>query len=181
MGKKDIMSGYTIWFTGLPGSNKEKISRSLVKTIRDANIPVVYLEDSELRSTLSYDLGFTRYDTERHTLRIIHTCYHLVASDVLNIVCSLSPSSKIRNYGRSLIGNEKFIEIFTRCSLSLCEERDVDNMYSGKMTKQNLNYHMDSLFYDVPRRPNIVLDTDKMNVNDCLRVIIDFLSERGIL
>lgn len=168
------MAGYTLWFTGLPSPEKEKIAESLVKMIQDAGIPVVYLTDDNVRKTLSYDLGYTRYDWDRHTLRLVHMCYHITASDILNVVNSISPSRRIRNYGKNLIGNEHFIEIYVKSSKT--QDDDIE-----PITQENIQQHSDSFSYEEPTKPSIVIDINAMKSGESLNVVVEFMGKHRIV
>ena len=169
------MSGYTIWFTGLPCSNKEKVAQKLVKMIQDSDIPVVYLTDDSVRKTLCYDIGYTRYDWDRHTLRLVHMCYHITASNILNVVSSVSPSRRVRNYGRNLIGTEKFIEIYAKCS------EEISNENAEQLTQENILQDSNSFIYEKPNKPQLVINADKMTINDSLSVVVDFIAKHRIV
>jgi len=170
---------YTLWFTGLPKSGKDAIASQLIEGLRDTKIPVVYLQEEELKKTLSYDLGTKGFDRERHTLRMIHMCYHITANGVLNVVSSVSAKRKMRNYARSLIKN--FVEIYVKCSVDTCIKRDNDTYFNSINLETYNNLIGVDIPYEEPFKPHITLDTEKQTIDENIEKLIKYLKKRKII
>lgn len=170
---------HTIWLTGLPKSGKAEIALGIVAILRNQKIPVVHLEEEELKETLSYDLGRNNYDRDKHILRMIHVCYHITANGILNIASSSSAKRKMRNYARNLIGN--FSEIYVKCPVDICIERD-NGEYFGDINLKNYNNLIGTdIPYEEPTRPQLILDTEHDSIEENIKKLIQYLKKRKIL
>lgn len=173
------MEGYTIWFTGLSGSGKTTIANKLSDALRKRGISLVVLDGDAVRKTLSNDLGYTKEERDKHIMRVAHVCELITKNGVLNIACVISPTKKIRDYARSLIGN--FIEVYTQCPIKVCEERDVKGHYAKARSGEIKHFVGINVPYEEPINPEIVLETDKKNVDECVRELINEMENRKII
>ena len=167
---------YTIWFTGLSGSGKTTIAEGLVRRLRRENISVVLLDGDEVRKTLSADLGYTKEQRDKHITRVANMCYLITKNNVLNVACVISPTKKIRRYASGLIG-DKFIEVYVKCPLSRCEERDVKGLYS-KARKEHIDFVGINVPYEEPEQPDIVLFTDIEKPDESVNKLYYFIKEK---
>ena len=93
----------------------------------------------------------------------------------------ISPYSKDRVRARSIVGDDRFIEIYLNTPLNVCEKRDPKNLYqlarSGKITE----FTGVSAPYEQPSNPKLVIDTSVADLETCLARIVKFLEEKGLL
>jgi len=172
--------GYVIWFTGHSGSGKTTIAKKLAKELEKRNKPFMLLDGDEVRKTLSVDLGYTKWDRNKHITRVACVCYLASANNVLSIACVLSPVRRIRRYARQLIG-EKFIEVYVKCSIDVCKERDVKGHWAKVekgIIKEFVGYNIP---YDEPIYPEIVLETDKESEYESVRKLINYLEKKKVI
>ncbi len=133
------LPGFTIWFTGLPCSGKSTISEILAETIKKERGMVEILDGDVIRTNLSKGLGFSREDRETNLKRIAFVCTLLTRNGVPNIAAAISPFQNVREYARESIGN--YVEVYTRCSLEACIERDVKGMYKKASGRRDQGIH----------------------------------------
>lgn len=166
------MTGHTIWLTGIPNSGRETIADRLHKHILSKNVPVVLLNEDMVKKTLSFDLGYSRYDNEKHTLRVANVCYLITSNDILNIASVDSPNKRIRGYAKSLIKN--FTEIYVKCSEETAIAFDLPGLHSriSFRTEQN---------FDEPYHPALTLDRDRCTIQECVDKLINYLEQRRII
>jgi len=160
------MKAYTIWFTGLHGSGKTTIATELVKELKRRDINFVFLDDDYIRNILSPDLGNSKYENYRHTIRLANVCYLITYNGVLTIVCTVSPARKLRTYARRMI--KYFVEIQVRTNSELCARRTTDK-----------GVIKDS-FYEKGENPEIVIpDGEETEVS--VKRIIEYLEQEKII
>lgn len=121
--------GKVIWLTGLPGCGKNEIAIKLEKKLFDLGKKVYYLDSSILRFGLSSDLAFTKEDAREQTRRIAEVAHLFADSGTVTIVTSVSRFSEDREYAKSIIGKDNFIEIFVDATKEVCKKRNPAGLY----------------------------------------------------
>ena len=180
-GSSDVGPGWTLWFTGLHGSGKSTISERLSKILKDRDVSFVLLDGDELRKNLSSDLGYTLGERNEHMKRVAELCKSSSNGGKLVIASVASPTYQSREYARKIL--EKFFLVYVKCSLDVCENRDVKGHY--KKARDNHkgfeNFISVSSKYEEPKSPDIVLDTDKYSVEESVQKLVDKLEGKGII
>jgi len=167
---------FVIWMTGLPCSGKTTIARRLQEKIPN----LALLDGDELREWLS-PKDFSREGRNDHNKRVAHLSKLLIRHKVPVCVSLISPYKENRENARDIVGNGKFIETFVKCSLDECEKRDVKGMYKKAKANEIKNFTGISDNYDVPKNPDIIIDTEQNDLVSCVEQIQKNLQERKFL
>ena len=85
------------------------------------------------------------------------------------------------NEARKLITSDDFIEIYCKASLEKCESRDVKGLYKRARAGEIKNYTGIDSPYEIPENPELIIDTDKQNLEDSVSTILKFLEINGII
>ena len=64
-----------------------------------------------------------------------------------------------------------------KCSLEACEKRDPKGQYKRARAGIIKNYTGVSAPYEEPEAPELIIDTEKMSLEDSVRTVITFLNE----
>ena len=159
---------FVLWMTGLPCSGKTTIARKLRKLMPE----LVVLDGDELRAQSSSN-DFSREGINENNRKVAN-----LAKDASKSVCVslISPFKKNREDARKIIGSDRFIEVYIKCSLSTCEERDVKGMY--KKARRNeikdfIGIHTD---YEIPDKPDLIVNTETNSLGICSKQILDYLN-----
>jgi adenylylsulfate kinase len=179
---EEVMSypGFTIWFTGLPCSGKSTVAILLASTIKKERGMVEVLDGDVVRTNLSKGLGFSREDRETNLNRIAFVCNLLSRNGVPAIGAAISPFENCRQFARELVG-ENFVEVYTRCPVEVCIERDVKGMYKKALAGEIKGFTGVDDPFDEPEDPEIICDTDQETPEESTRKILDYLRTRGFL
>ena len=172
--------GFTIWFTGLPCSGKSTIAVLLAKIIKEERGMVEILDGDVVRTNLSKGLGFSREDRETNLNRIAFVCNLLSRNGVPAIGAAISPFENCRQFARDLIG-ENFVEVYARCPVEKCIERDVKGMYKKALAGEIKGFTGVDDPFDEPESPEVICDTDKETPEESTQKIVEFLRSRGLL
>jgi len=172
--------GFTIWFTGLPCSGKSTIAVLLAKTIKEERGMVEILDGDVVRTNLSKGLGFSREDRETNLNRIAFVCNLLSRNGVPAIGAAISPFENCRQFARDLIG-ENFVEVYARCPVEKCIERDVKGMYKKALAGEIKGFTGVDDPFDEPENPEVICDTDQESPEESARKIVEYLRGRGLL
>ena len=87
----------------------------------------------------------------------------------------ISPLAEDRHKVRQIIGEGDFFEIFVKCPLEVCEERDVKGLYKLARAGKIKNYTGISAPYEEPQHPDLVVETDRQGVDACVQTVIAFI------
>lgn len=165
--------GFVIWLTGLPGSGKTTIAKHLKDTLIDRGLKVEVMDGDEVRSNLSFDLGFSRQDREIQAKRVTYVSKLLSRNGVVVIVALIAPYQSIREYARQEIDN--YVEVYVKASLDECIRRDPKGLYKkaleGKIN--NLTGLQDP--YEEPLSPDLIVNTEEEAVDISVSKILNTL------
>jgi adenylylsulfate kinase len=137
------------------------------------------LDGDNIRHGLNKDLGFSPEDREENIRRISEVANLFVDAGVIAITAFISPYRKDRNFCRQLVGNKRFIEIFTRASLETCEKRDPKGLYKKARAGEISNFTGVNAPYEEPENPELLIDTDKETVEESVEKILKKMEELG--
>jgi len=165
--------GFTLWFTGLPCSGKTTVSKIVEQELRDRGLSVESLDGDEVRQNLSKDLGFSKEDRDKHIFRVGFVAKLLSRNGVATLAAFISPYRSVRDRLRSEINN--FIEIYVKCPLEVCMQRDIKGMYKKAIAGEIQNFTGISDPYEEPLNPEIVLETDKETPTESAQKVIQKL------
>ncbi|MEA1973804.1 MAG: adenylyl-sulfate kinase [Candidatus Cloacimonadota bacterium] len=169
-----------LWFTGLSGSGKSTVAREVENQLFQQNKLVYVLDGDNVRFGLNRDLSFSLGDRKENIRRIGETAKLMVDAGFIIICAFISPFNQDRKDIREKVGTENFVEIYVKCSLQECENRDVKGLYKLARKGEINNFTGISSPYEEPQNPEIVIDTDKFSIEDSTNKVIEYLKERGI-
>ena len=162
---------FVLWMTGLPCSGKTTIIRKLAKHIQNLAI----LDGDELREWLS-SKDFSRKGRNEHNRKVANLAKILLEHGVPVGVSLISPYLENRETARKIINNnEKFFELYVKCSPEKCEERDTKGLYKKARNNEIKNFTGVNDPYEEPPNPDIVIDTEKYTSDECVSNVLDFL------
>lgn len=166
--------GMLIWFTGLSGSGKSTIANAFAQKLHESGKLTYILDGDNVRHGLNGDLGFTLEDRKENIRRIGEVAKLFVDSGVITLGTFVSPLREDRQQVRDLL-KEDFIEVYIKCSLKTCEERDPKDLYKKARNGEIKDFTGIDSPYEEPENPEIVLETDQEDIDACIDKIIDYL------
>ena len=172
-------TGFTIWFTGLSGSGKSTLSDIIEQRLKEHGRNVEVLDGDIVRTHLSKGLGFSREDRDTNIKRIAFVCGLLTRNGVICISAAIAPYSEAREWARKEIGS--FVEVYVKCPLSVCRERDVKGLYKLVDEGKIKNFTGVDDPYEEPEHPDLVIETDKETIEESVARIFAKLEELGYL
>ncbi len=169
--------GVAIWLTGLSGSGKTTISIPLVDRLKNIGYRVQILDGDVVRKKLTKDLGFSKEDRDKNIQRVTFVAQQLVNHGVIVVCAFISPYLSERQYARSEIGN--FIEVFVKCPIEVCEQRDVKGLYAKARSGEIKNFTGIDDPYEEPKNPEITVNTSTSTVDDEVNSIIKYMKNNN--
>ena len=157
---KERPKGFVVWMTGLPASGKSTLSELLEAELRDGHGRYVeVLDGDEVRKGLSRNLGLSKEDREEHARRVSYVAKVLARNGVVAIVALISPYRKSRAEAREMIGPDRFVEVYVKAPLEVCERRDPKGLYAKALRGEITNMTGIQDPYEEPVRPDLTIDT----------------------
>ena len=172
--------GMVLWFTGLSGSGKSTLANALNEALHIKKVSTYLLDGDNIRHGLCKDLGFSDKDREENIRRIGEVANLFMNAGIVTITAFVSPFKSDREKVRKIIGKD-FIEIFCAASLDICEKRDTKGLYKKARLGEIRDFTGISSPYEIPNDPEIMLDTGSLELNDSVRQIMKYLSEKNLL
>jgi adenylyl-sulfate kinase len=167
--------GFTLWFTGLSGAGKSTLSNIIEEDLRGRSLRVEVLDGDVVRTNLSKGLGFSKEDRDTNIRRIGFVCHLLSRNAVIAISAAISPYRAIRDEIRATIGD--FVEVYVRCPLEVCAERDVKGLYAKAMAGEIPAFTGVSDPYEEPFNPEVIVDSSLETPAESARKILLKLEE----
>ena len=175
--------GATIWFTGLSGSGKSTVAVALEQALFAQGRLVYRLDGDNVRHGINKNLGFSAEDRAENIRRIGEIAKLFVDSGVLALSSFVSPYRTDRDIVRKLHEDDgmDFIEIYVNGPLAVAEERDPKGLYKKARAGEIPNFTGISDPYEAPEKPELVLNSHEMSLEDEVIAVIDLLKQRGVL
>jgi len=93
----------------------------------------------------------------------------------------ISPFCLDREAVRKLMPHGDFIEIYCKASLETCEARDVKGLYKKARAGEIKSYTGIDSPYETPKKPDLVVDTGVLSIEESANAVLKLLQERGKL
>jgi len=167
---------FVLWMTGLPCSGKTSIARKLQEFVPNLAI----LDGDELREWLS-PKDFSREGRNEHNRKVAYLAKLLLKHSVPVSVSLISPYFENRKLAREIIGDDNFIETYVKCSLDVCEERDVKGMYKKARNNEIKGFTGIDDPYDVPENPELAIETENKSLDESIEQILTYLKSKNHL
>jgi len=162
-----------LWLTGLSGSGKSTIAQALERKFYNEGFFAQVLDGDNIRSGINSNLGFTVEDRKENIRRIAEIAKLYLDSGIITINSFISPTIEIRDYAKSIIGAEDFIEIYINAPLEVCERRDVKGLYEKARSGEIKNFTGIDSPYEAPVNPTIEIRTDELDVEEAVELIYE--------
>lgn len=173
--------GVVLWFTGLSGSGKSTIANEVAYSLNKRGKLAYVLDGDNIRHGLNKNLGFSAEDRDENIRRICEVSKLFADAGLITCTAFISPYKKMRDFCRELIDPGRFFEIYCKASLETCEKRDPKGLYKKAREGKVKEFTGVSAPYEEPDNPEIIMDTDKYNVRECVEIILNKLKKEKII
>ncbi|MCL2097062.1 MAG: adenylyl-sulfate kinase [Oscillospiraceae bacterium] len=171
--------GFVLWFTGPSGSGKSTIAMETEAELTRLGFNACVLDGDNLRHGINSNLGFSKEDRDENIRRNAEIAKLFCKSQIITIVSTISPFEQARKNARDIIGGENFCEVYIKASLETRRLRDPKGLYE-KERRGEISLIGSNMDYEEPKNPGIVIDTDKLSVNESVKIIIRYIFEKQI-
>jgi len=110
-------------------------------------------------------------------------------SSTIALTSFISPYRADRQIARDLHANASqagdeplpFIEVFVDVPLEEAEKRDPKGLYKKARAGEIKDFTGISAPYEAPEAPEITIRTDQLSVEECVRKIVEYLAQQGLI
>lgn len=166
-----------LWFTGLSGAGKSTLSQAVYGQLCGMNVQASLLDGDILRQGLCKDLGYAAADRSENIRRAGEVAKLFVDAGILTLASFMSPAEADRNFVRNLIGPNRFIEVYCKCTFEICEARDVKGLYKKARAGQLKHFVGLDEPYEEPGNPELTIDTGRADIVESTAIVMRFLRE----
>ncbi len=166
--EKNGHRAHCYWFTGLSGSGKSTIARSLSTLLHKQGKQVYVLDGDNVRHGLNADLGFSDEDRAENIRRVGHVARLLVDAGFIVICSFISPRQAMRDGVRALFPDGYFSEVFVKCDIDECRKRDPKGLYRAAEEGMIKNFTGLGSEYETPLNPDMTIDTSILGVDEAV-------------
>ncbi|MHA1410010.1 MAG: adenylyl-sulfate kinase [Candidatus Odinarchaeia archaeon] len=167
-------SAFAIWITGLPGSGKSVISEKLKQILDEKGICAQILRMDDMRKIVTPTPKYT--DEERQLVYNAFTYTAKILTDNgINVIMDATGNlRKYRELAKKIIKN--FMEVYLKCPLKVAIERESQrkdtrsapkNIYKKGLSGESSTVPGLQSSYEPPVSPALVLESDKLSVDEC--------------
>jgi adenylylsulfate kinase len=172
-----------VWFTGLSASGKSTIAFTVEHALVERGRLSYVLDGDNIRHGLNKNLGFSPEDREENIRRIGEVSKLFADAGVLTMTSFISPYRADRDQARKIHEDAglAFVEVFVKAAVDTCAQRDPRGLYAKARAGEIKEFTGVSAPYEEPLKPEIVLDTEELTVEQSAQQVLDYLAERGLL
>jgi bifunctional enzyme CysN/CysC len=171
----------TILLVGLTGSGKSRICYALERRLWDEGRAVTVLYGQNMRQGLNRDLGFTADDRSENLRRSAEVAKLLNDAGVITIAAFVAPHEAVREKAKQLIGTDRVLEVFCTAPMEVLRARDQSGAY--RLADEGKIAQMPGVTatFEEPKSPDLVLQTEQLNVDECVSRIVELMKQKGYL
>ncbi len=175
-GRKRI-EPFNVWFTGVPLSGKSTIANRVYEELQKLDIPLERLDSQDIRDLIP-GIGFSRADRNRHMHRVGHLIKTLQNNSISTVASFVSPYKESRKAIREMVKNN--IVVYVKADIESCKKRDYKGVYEKAISGELQNFSGVNDVYEEPQRAEIVIDTDKLSIDESVNIIVKYIKKKYI-
>lgn len=170
-----------LWFTGLSGSGKSTLAHAVEARLHEMGIRCYVLDGDNIRTGLNKDLSLSPDDRKENNRRIAEVAKLMVDAGVLVFAAFIAPYRETRHYIKELMKDCPYFECYVKCSLNVCEQRDPKGIYKKARAGEIKNMTGIHDPYEEPDTPDLIIDTEKLTLDQSVDTVIKFLHDQQII
>ncbi len=169
--------GLVVWMTGLSGSGKTTIAQEAERRLLAQGVHAYILDGDKLRRGLTADLGFSAEERKENMRRVAETANLFRDAGTVVITTLIAPFAAARDAARAVCG-EDFMEVYVKADVAACAARDPKGLYKKALAGEIPNFTGISSPYEIPQKPDLVLDTLAVDEEGCVSALLEAIGRR---
>jgi adenylylsulfate kinase len=177
-------SGWCVWVTGLPGSGKSSVTRSLIDKLDRQGVYAQIVSSDMLRKVVTPAPTYSEDERGMVYGAIVFVAELLTRNGVNVVIDATSNRRKYRDDARSRM--PRFMEAYLWCPLEVCIQREnkrketfhaPKDIYRRGFTGGSATVPGVGVPYEEPLNPEVLVDTDKLDATACAEKILETLTK----
>ncbi|MGB0391218.1 MAG: adenylyl-sulfate kinase [Salibacteraceae bacterium] len=166
-----------IWVVGLSGSGKSTIANVLEQQLFEKGVKTFLLDGDNIRVGLNSDLDFSMKSRSENIRRVGEVANLMADAGLVCIVAFITPLKKDRDFVKSVVGKDNFIEVFVDCPIEVCESRDVKGLYEKARRGEISNFTGINSPFEAPQKPDVRIPSDEISIDEGVEKVMKFLEK----
>jgi adenylylsulfate kinase len=171
-------NGSIFWLTGLSGSGKTTLACGAESELLRHEIRCVIIDGDRLRQGLNRDLGFTEEARMENMRRAMEVADMFLEKGFVVLVPMISPYESFRKQIKQRFKLNDFAEVYVKCSLEACEQRDPKGLYRKARSGEIKDFTGIDSPYETPMQPDMIIDTERHNEDDSIKALVAYIESR---
>ena len=167
----------TVLFSGLSGAGKSSLAYAVERKLFDIGRAVYVLDGQNLRHELTKGLPQDRAGRAENWRRAAQVAHQFNQAGLLTLAAFVAPDAEGREQAKAIIGAERLLTVYVQASPQACRERDPQGLYAA----EGDNIPGESFPYDIPLDADLLIDTQRLSLEDGAKLVIGLLRERGLI
>ncbi len=176
------MEGAVIWITGLAGSGKTTLAKTLASDLENSGCKPVLLDGDILREVLDKDSSseYSREARLNKGLRYAKFCHLLSSQGFFVVISTISMFDEIYSWNRANLPN--YFEVYLKVSLKELKRRDKNLLYSRFEAGLVSNVVGLDIQADEPQKADLVIEYESGQTHTALSTrLIKKLKTKGAI
>lgn len=161
-----------VWFTGISGAGKTTVARLVEERLQSLGKYPYVIDGDIMRKGLSKDLGFDEKSRIENIRRAAEVSLMMVDAGLIVLAAFISPFASERAMVRTLVGGDRFIEVFMDTPLEIAEKRDPKGLYRRARAGGIKNFTGIDSPYEAPENPEVRLIAGSKTAEEMAEQII---------
>lgn len=127
------------------------------------------------------DLDLSPEGRKENVRRIAEVAKLMVDAGISVFAAFIAPYEESRRFVRELLAGWPFIGCYVKGSRKVCEQRDPKGLYRRARHGDIKNMTGISAPFEPPHTPDLVVETDRCELEDCVDKVIHYLNTKRLI
>lgn len=168
-----------IWLTGISGAGKSTLGGKALEYLRSRGKEAELLDGDLVRDFFEHDLGYSPAERRLNVRRIAFTAHKLTEHGIHTVVANIAPYYDVRDFIRKKLGS-RYLQVYLKTDVGTARARDIKGLYTKADAGDEANVIGLNDDYDVPRTPDLMIDTSVQSEEDSWERLVAFLQSKGL-